>query len=131
MDDFLPYASLAGRRVLVAEDNIISIDVMRQYLSFLKIESYFVTDGKQCIEALKNNTYDCILMDIQMPELDGFQTTDQIRLMSEFKDIPIIGVSAGLTKSNQQRWLQSGMNDFLTKPFEVDEVAKLMMKYLG
>jgi len=131
MDDFLPYASLAGRRVLVAEDNIISIEVMRQYLSFLKIESYFVTDGKQCIEALKNNTYDCILMDIQMPELDGFQTTDQIRLMSEFKDIPIIGVSAGLTKSNQQRWLQSGMNDFLTKPFEVDEVAKLMMKYLG
>jgi CheY-like chemotaxis protein len=131
MDDFLPYASLAGRRVLVAEDNLISIEVMRQYLSFLKIESYFVTDGKQCIEALKNNTYDCILMDIQMPELDGFQTTDQIRLMSEFKDIPIIGVSAGLTKSNQQRWLQSGMNDFLTKPFEVDEVAKLMMKYLG
>jgi hypothetical protein len=131
MDDFLPYASLAGRRVLVAEDNLISIEVMRQYLSFLKIESYFVTDGKQCIEALKNNTYDCILMDIQMPELDGFQTTDQIRLMSEFKDIPIIGVSAGLTKSNQQRWLQSGMCDFLTKPFEVDEVAKLMMKYLG
>ena len=131
MDDILPNVSLAGRRVLVAEDNPINIEVMQQYLNFLKIESYFVTDGKQCLEALKNNTYDCVLMDIQMPQLDGFQATDQIRSMPEFKDLPIIGVSAGLAKSDLQRWQQSGMNDFLAKPFEVDELAEILMKYLG
>ena len=131
MDDILPNVSLAGRRVLVAEDNPINIEVMQQYLNFLKIESYIVTDGKQCLEALKNNTYDCVLMDIQMPQLDGFQATDQIRSMPEFKDLPIIGVSAGLAKSDLQRWQQSGMNDFLAKPFEVDELAEILMKYLG
>ena len=131
MDDILPNVSLAGRRVLVAEDNPINIEVMQQYLNFLKIESYFVTDGKQCLEALKNNTYDCVLMDIQMPQLDGFQATDQIRSMPEFKDLPIIGVSAGLAQSDLQRWQQSGMNDFLAKPFEVDELAEILMKYLG
>ena len=131
MDDILPYVSLVGRRVLVAEDNLINIEVMRQYLNFLKIESYFVTDGKECLEALKNNAYSCVLMDIQMPQLDGFQATDQIRSIPEFKDLPIIGVSARLAKSDLQRWQHSGMNDFLAKPFEVDELAEILMKYLG
>ena len=66
-----------------------------------------------------------------MPQLDGFQATDQIRSMPEFKDLPIIGVSAGLAKSDLQRWQHSGMNDFLAKPFEVDELAEILMKYLG
>jgi CheY-like chemotaxis protein len=119
-----------GRRVLVAEDNPINIEVVRQYLHFLKIEGHFVTDGNQCITALKSNSYDCILMDIQMPELDGLQATYQIRSIPELKDIPIIGLSAALSKSDRESWRQSGMNDFIAKPFEVEDLAKTLMKYL-
>ena len=126
----MPYASLVGRHVLVAEDNPINIEVVRQYLSFLKIESHFVTDGLQCLEALKNNRYDWVLMDIQMPNLDGVQATYQIRLIQEMKDLPIIGLSAGVAESDREKGLQSGMNDFLVKPFEVDELAKTLMKCL-
>ncbi len=126
----MPYASLVGRHVLVAEDNPINIEVVRQYLSFLKIESHFVTDGLQCLEALKNNRYDWVLMDIQMPNLDGVQATNQIRLIQEMKDLPIIGLSAGVAESDREKGLQSGMNDFLVKPFEVDELAKTLMKCL-
>jgi CheY-like chemotaxis protein len=127
----LQYPSLVGRHVLVAEDNPINIEVVRQYLNFLKIESHFVTDGFQCLEALKNKKYDCVLMDIQMPNLDGMHTTTQIRLIEELKDLPIIGLSAGVADKNREDGIQSGMNDFLGKPFEVEGLAKILMKYLG
>ena len=126
----LLYASLAGRHVLVAEDNPINVEVIRQYLNFLKIESHFVTDGLQCLEALKNHRYDGVLMDIQMPNVDGIQATNQIRLIQEMKGLPIIGLSAGVAQSDREKGLQSGMNDFLVKPFEVEELAKTLMKYL-
>jgi len=124
----LPYTSLTGRHVLVAEDNLINIEVVRQYLKFLKIEAHFVTDGQQCIEALKNNTFDCVLMDIQMPHLDGLQATYQIRLIETLQDLPIIGLSAGVAYCDKEKGLHSGMNDFLVKPFEVEELAKTLIK---
>ena len=126
----LLYSNLAGRSVLVAEDNQINIEVIRQYLDFLKIESYFVNDGIECVNALKNHSYDCVLMDIQMPNLDGLQATYQIRTTLQLKDLPIIGLSASLAKSDWDKGLQYGMNDYLAKPFEVDDLAKILMKYL-
>jgi signal transduction histidine kinase/CheY-like chemotaxis protein len=126
----LQYPSLVGRRVLVAEDNPINIEVVRQYLNFLKIESYFVTDGFQCLEALKNKKFDYVLMDIQMPNLDGIHTTLQIRLIEELKNLPIIGLSASVAEKSREEGIQSGMNDFLVKPFEVEGLAKMLIKHL-
>jgi signal transduction histidine kinase/CheY-like chemotaxis protein len=124
------YPSLVGRHVLVAEDNPINVEVVRQYLNYLKIESHFVTDGFQCLEALKKKKYDCVLMDIQMPNLDGIHTTSQIRLIDELKDLPIIGLSAGVAYKNREDGIQSGMNDFLVKPFEVEGLAEMLIKHL-
>lgn len=126
----LQYPSLVGRRVLVAEDNPINTEVVRQYLDFLKVESYFVTDGNQCLEALKSQTFDGVLMDIQMPHLDGIQATYQIRMIAELRDLPIIGLSAGGADNNRDEAVQSGMNDFLVKPFEVVALAQVLMKNL-
>lgn len=89
-----------------------------------------MTDGKQCVTALQNDSYDCVLMDVQMPQLDGFQATYQIRLIPELKDLPIIGLSAAFVDSEGVSWMQSGMNDFIPKPFEVEELAKILMKHL-
>jgi CheY-like chemotaxis protein len=127
----MQYPSLVGRHVLVAEDNPINTEVIRQYLNYLKIESYFVTDGFQCLEALKKKKYDCVLMDIQMPNLDGIHTTLQIRLIDELKNLPIIGLSAGVADKNREDGIQSGMNDFLGKPFEIEGLAKILMKFIG
>lgn len=129
-DTSLPNNSLAGCHILVAEDNPINIEVMRQYLTYLKIESHFVTDGQECLDALKNNPYDLVLMDIQMPNLDGVNATYQIRRIPELKDLPIIGLSAGVADSDREKGIQSGMSDFLVKPFEVEELTKILMKYL-
>ena len=126
----LQYSCLAGLSVLVAEDNLINTEVIRQYLDFLRIESYFVNDGIECLDVLKNHSYDCVLMDIQMPHLDGLQATYQIRTTLQLKDLPIIGLSASLAKSDWDKGLQYGMNDYLAKPFEVDDLAKILMKYL-
>jgi CheY-like chemotaxis protein len=66
-----------------------------------------------------------------MPNLDGIHTTLQIRLIDELKDLPIIGLSAGVADKNREDGIQSGMNDFLGKPFEIEGLAKILMKYIG
>lgn len=70
------------------------------------------------------------LIDIHMPVLDGIQATQKIRLIDKLKDIPIIGLSAGVTDKERDICLQSGMNDFLGKPFEIEDLAKKLIKYL-
>ena len=122
-------SSVINGGITVAEDNPINVEVIRQYLNFLKIESHFVTDGLQCIDALKSNAYDCVLIDIQMPNLDGLQATQQIRLIQDLKELPIIGLSAGVAQSDREIGLASGMNDFLVKPFELEVLAQTLIKY--
>ncbi len=126
----LNLSPLEGRHILVVEDHLINIEVIRQYLNFLKIQVHCVTDGLQCLDALQKNTYDLILMDIQIPILDGVQTTKKIRAMYQFADIPIIGLSAGFAKKEREIALESGMNDFLVKPFEIEDLAQLLVKYI-
>jgi len=121
---------LAGLRVLVAEDNHINVEVLRHYLGFLKINAHFVADGQACIDELQRNIYDVILMDIQMPKLDGIDATSEIRLIQACKEIPIIGLSASIGLEDREKSLRSGMNDYLVKPFEVDDLAKMILKYI-
>lgn len=122
---------LVGKRILVAEDNPINVEVVRHYLEFLKIEADFVLDGKECLEAIEKHPYDLILMDIQMPNIDGIHATSQIRSNEKFKDLPIIGLSAAITVEDREKSLRSGMNDYLVKPFELNELAEVIMKYLN
>ncbi len=122
--------SLSSLRLLVAEDNPINIEVISQYLGFLKINAYFVTDGQVCIDELKRNQYDMVLMDLQMPNLGGIDATSQIRMIEAFKDLPIIGLSASIGEDDREKSVQCGMNDYLVKPFELDELAKIILKHI-
>jgi CheY-like chemotaxis protein len=116
---------------MVAEDNSINLDVIQHYLEYLNIEFTAVSNGEQCVEELQRNRYDLLLIDIQMPILDGIQATRKIRLLDALKDLPIIGLSAGVSDKEQEICLQSGMNDFLGKPFEMEDLAKILLKYLS
>jgi hypothetical protein len=127
---FLSQDSLSNIRLLVAEDNPINVEVIRQYLGFLKINAHFVTDGQACIDELKRNQYDMVLMDLQMPNLGGIDATSQIRMIQAFKDLPIIGLSASIGEDDREKSVRSGMNDYLVKPFELDELAKIIMKHI-
>jgi CheY-like chemotaxis protein len=110
---------------------LINIEVLKILMSLVKSQIYVVKNGEECLEALSKNKIDIILMDIQMPVLNGYETTKLIRLMPEFKNIPIIGVSASSLLVEKNLALASGMNLFILKPFDSFELIKCMVDLLG
>jgi signal transduction histidine kinase/ActR/RegA family two-component response regulator len=123
--------SLAGRCILVVEDNPVNMEVVRQYSKHLRVKPTFAQDGVQCLNALKANTYDLLLMDIRMPNLGGNETTKKIRQMNHLQKLPIVGVSASSTPHDLEASLGSGMNDFLFKPFNVEEFEAILLKNIA
>jgi CheY-like chemotaxis protein/HPt (histidine-containing phosphotransfer) domain-containing protein len=117
-------------RILVAEDN-----PMNQKLAVTLLEKtgYWVDaveDGRMVIEALKRTAYDLILMDVQMPEMDGFEATKIIREMEgEAKHTPIIAMTAHAMKGDRERCLQAGMDDYISKPIEPKEMLDAIEKW--
>ena len=126
----LDLGDVKNKLILVAEDNPINLEVISQMLKILNVNFLSVGNGLECIDMISKHHFDLILMDIQMPILDGFSTTQKIRTMEHLKDIPIIGVSAGISKDNQSLYIQRGMNDTLNKPFTLEELFEVLKKYL-
>jgi signal transduction histidine kinase/DNA-binding response OmpR family regulator len=115
--------------ILLAEDNMFNRHVA---LEILKIATFTQVDtvenGKQAIEALHKKQYDIILMDVQMPEMDGLTATREIRKQSEWKDIPIIAMTANALKGDKEQCFDAGMNDYVSKPIDRKEfINKLRM----
>lgn len=110
--------------ILVVEDNKINQMVMRKLLSsFENVTFSVVENGVEAMEALKTGVYDLILMDLQMPEMDGYEATERIRrgeLGGIIGSIPIIAVTADAMQETRQRVLELGMNDYMTKPVKRD-----------
>ncbi len=110
--------------ILVVEDNKLNQMVMRKLLSsFDNVSFSVVENGKEAIDALKKGVYDLVLMDLQMPEMDGYEATERIRggeLGKVIGGIPIIAVTADAMQETRQRVLDLGMNDYMTKPVNRD-----------
>lgn len=122
-------------RVLVADDNEVNRMVISGMLKKLGGTNDNVVDGAQAFEAYKNqpSAYDLILMDCEMPEMDGFQTTVAIRKFEQDKSIPaipIIALTAHVMKEQQEKCLASGMNDHLAKPIELELLVTKIRKWL-
>lgn len=111
------YAHIKGARILVAEDNVLSQTIIGGLLESAGAMVKHARNGVEAMELLRQNTFDCVLMDVQMPELDGIATTRAIRTHPELVDLPIIAVTAHASKDNRRRCLDAGMNDFIGKPF--------------
>jgi len=104
-------------RILVAEDNPINQKLMVKMLENQGYRVDIAANGQEAVEALRNLPYDLVLMDAQMPELDGVEATRQIRQMNgQLAEMPIIAVTAHALKGDRERFLQAGMNDYLSKP---------------
>ena len=87
-------------------------------------------NGKEALEKLKKKTFDLILMDIQMPIMDGFEATKEIRKSSaKYANIPIVALTAGVMAEDLEKCLEIGMNDFLTKPVEYNDLVATLAKH--
>ncbi len=107
----------ANTRVLLTEDNPANQMVIKTVLEYAGLQVDIAANGKKAIKAVSSDTYDIILMDISMPEMDGMEATRMIRqLSSSAAKIPIIALTAHALPGDKQRFLQAGMNDYLTKP---------------
>jgi len=112
-------------KLLLAEDNKTNQKLMKMIFNKLKIRYDIANNGKEAVEKAKNNDYDIILMDIQMPILDGIEATKQIR---EFSEIIIVGLSANASIEDAQEADHAGMNAYLTKPINQDKLKQELVK---
>jgi PAS domain S-box-containing protein len=119
-------------RILLAEDNEINRKLALKVLEKGGYHADAVTNGKEVLEALKKKRYDLILMDVQMPEMDGFEATAAIRKMEpEGERIPIIAMTAHAMKGDEERCLQAGMDDYISKPIKPAVLFEKINKWGG
>ncbi len=121
--------ALEGAHLLLVEDNVMNRFIATRCLSHFGCTTDEACNGREALERLKDGEYDLILMDIQMPELDGVETTKIIR--GELRlDIPIIAVTANAFKQDIDKYLSIGMNDYVTKPFEESQLYDTLAQHL-
>ena len=116
-------------RILIAEDNAVNQKVIDGLLRRLGYQPRLVDDGLACLEALRHGSYDLVLMDCQMPELDGYQTTACIRrgeVGERNRDLSIIALTASVMVGDRERCIMAGMNDYLTKPIQTPDLMRLL-----
>jgi len=121
--------ALRGLRVLVAEDNKINQMIMTELLSSVSIDVKLADNGIQVLERLQEDSFDIILMDIQMPEMYGLAATVQIRSDSRYANLPILAMTANSSPEHLAESLEAGMNDHLTKPVEVEQLYSALLKW--
>jgi CheY-like chemotaxis protein len=121
-----------GTKILVVEDNKVNQKVVDRLLSRLGCEVTCVGDGEQAIAAVSSADYDLILMDFQMPIMDGLTATEKIRsLGTSASEIPIIGLTANVLKSEKEKAMRIGMNDYLSKPIVFEDLKKAVAAQLN
>lgn len=125
-----PIRALKGARVLVAEDNLLNRHVLLQLLAEFEVVAEFAENGRQAIEMAGQKPYDAVLMDVQMPEMDGIEATRRLREQPEFAQLPIIALTANVMEDERNRCLAAGMNDFLDKPVEPDILQQALQHWI-
>ena len=118
-----------GLKILYAEDNEINQFLLRQLFKEEEVELDFAEDGKEALEKINNNNYDLVLMDIQMPVMDGIEATQKIRKMQGKPAVPIIGFTADVMSETKTMALNAGMNFVMLKPFEKKDLMDLIVTY--
>jgi CheY-like chemotaxis protein len=120
-------------RILVAEDNVVNQKVALRILDKLGYRADAVADGKEALRALETIPYDLVLMDLQMPEMDGFEATGVIRdprSRVRRHDIPVIAMTAHAMKGDRERCLEAGMDDYISKPVTALALNDILEKHL-
>lgn len=122
---------LTGRRLLLVEDNQVNKYIAEKML--LELGAYVVhaCDGIEALTVIKTQSFDCVLMDCQMPNMDGYTATKKIREYTEFAHVPIIALTADAMLDEVKYALSVGMNDHIAKPISIDVMSSTLAKWLG
>jgi CheY-like chemotaxis protein len=121
----------AGKKILVVDDDVRNIFSLTSVLESQGMKVVFAENGREALEVLKANPdVDLVLMDVMMPEMDGYETTRAVREMEEFASLPIISLTAKAMKGDREKSIASGASDYITKPVDTDQLLSLMRVWL-
>jgi len=123
-------SKIRGARVLLAEDNEINQQVAQEILEGAGLVVSIANNGKEAVQKLKAESYDAVLMDIQMPVMGGFEATRKIRSKKRFKGLPIIAMTAHAMAGDRKKSLEAGMNDHVTKPIDPQELICVLVQWI-
>jgi CheY-like chemotaxis protein len=121
----------AGQRILVVDDEPVNREVAQMQLEFVDLVADTAEDGEEAVALARKNSYTAIFMDMQMPKLNGVGATQQIRQLPGYRETPIIAMTANAFAEDKAQCLAAGMNDFLTKPFNPDQLVAILLRSLN
>jgi CheY-like chemotaxis protein/HPt (histidine-containing phosphotransfer) domain-containing protein len=123
---------LAGR-VLLVEDNPVNLAVARKLLTRLGLDCDSARDGREAVDAVQRNRYDVVLMDCQMPEMDGYEATQEIRVRESVMRrprLPIVAMTANAMAGDRERCVDAGMDDYIAKPLDTRQLTEVLKRWL-
>jgi CheY-like chemotaxis protein len=124
-------AVIAGKRVLIVDDDVRNIFSLTSVLEDHGMVVRFAENGKDALQALKEDPdVEVVLMDVMMPEMDGYETTRAIRELPEFKSLPIIALTAKAMKGDREKCIAAGASDYITKPVDTEQLLSLLRVWL-
>ena len=123
--------AVQGLHLLLAEDNLINQKVAVEILSTAGITLDIANNGRESVEMVRKKKYDAILMDVQMPEMDGIEATRMIRSETKNMMIPIIAMTANAMKGDREKCLEAGMNDYISKPIDTEQLFSVLKRWVG
>ncbi len=121
---------LKGARILLVEDNEVNRMLVTDILEKLGIQVDIATHGQQALELIQQRSYDCVLMDVQMPVMDGCQATRSIKALEKYRHLPVIAVTASATQIDRMRCSDAGMDDFISKPVMAETLYRILLKWI-
>ena len=121
---------ISGSSILLVEDNEINQQIAKEFLEKAGLEVEVADNGIKAIEALDKKDYDLILMDIQMPEMDGIEATKRIRSIDKYKKIPIVAMTAHAMSGDREKSLNAGMDDHINKPIVPETLYSSLLKWI-
>lgn len=118
--------------ILVVDDYIVNQELTKEMLEMMKCEVDVAEDGNEAISLYKEGKYDLIFMDVQMPGMDGYDVTRQIRIIESGKEhTPIIAITANALVGDREKCLEAGMDDYISKPIKGSDLEMMLDKYLS
>ncbi len=122
---------LEGKTVLIADDDVRNIFSLTKALEQMKMKVLSATDGKEALKVLNENPQtDIVLMDMMMPEMDGYESTTLIRQNNKYKNLPILAVTAKAMTGDREKCIQAGASDYISKPVDIDQLISLLRVWL-
>ncbi|HEY9626063.1 MAG TPA: HAMP domain-containing protein [Coleofasciculaceae cyanobacterium] len=123
---------LAGKKVLIVDDDVRNIFALTSLLEQYQIQVIYAENGRDGLTQLQNNSdIELVLMDLMMPEMDGYETMQAIRQIEQFRSLPMIALTAKAMKGDREKCLEAGASDYITKPVDIEQLLFLLREYMS